>query len=56
MIRKFFGENGAVGPKLKWPELRVYFVPEKIANANKAVVDPEGVVDENFKKNSPPSV
>ena len=56
MIRKFFGANGAVGQKLKWPELRVYFVPEKIANANKAVVDPAEPIDENFKKNCPPSV
>ena len=56
VIRKFFGANGAVGHKFKRPELRVYFVPEKIANANKAVVDPAEVVEENFKKNCPPSI
>ena len=56
MIRKIFGANGAVGQKFKWPELSVYFVPEKIANARQSVVDPVEEADENFKKNCPPSI
>ena len=56
VIRKFFGANGAVGQKFKWPELRVYFVPEKIANARQSVVEAVEVADENFQKNSAPSI
>ena len=49
-------DNGAVGPKFKWPELRVCLVPEKITNAKQSVLHPVELTEENFKKKCPPSI
>ena len=56
IIRKIFRENDVVCPKLKWPEIRVFVVREKIGTAKESILEPVASREQNFQKNCPPSI